>query len=164
MPQMILPIFSEEVTCITPELGYSKKDGMVYYFHGSFPVFCHAEKDLESFRMFTSQLVVGGQCKPKEIIAAFGISAISVKRYVKRFREKGAKGFYEKKKTRGATVLNKEVMDKAQELLSDGYTYKEAAGELGLKANTLDKAIRAGKLISVEKKMKHPEAPKASVV
>lgn len=164
MPQMILPIFSKDVTCINPELGYAKRDGMVYYFHGSFPVFTHAEKDLESFRMFTSQLIVNGQCKPKEIIAAFGISAISVKRYVKRYREKGAKGFYEKRKARRATVLTKEVIEKAQELLSEEYTYKEAADELGIKPNTLDKAIRAGKLIAVEKKTKQAEAPKASVV
>lgn len=164
MPQMILPLFSTDVTFINPELGYSKRDGMVYYFHGSFPVFCHAEKDLASFRMFTSQLIVGGQCRPKEIIVAFGISTISVKRYVKKFREKGAGGFYEKPKARKATILTKEVLCEAQELLSEGFTYKEAAEEIGIKPNTLDKAIRAGKLIAVQKKTKKPEVPKVNAV
>lgn len=164
MPQMILPIFSTDVTFINPELGYAKRDGMVYYFHGSFPVFCHAEKDLASFRMFTSQLIVGGQCKPKEIITAFGISPISIKRHVKRFREKGAGGFYEKQKARKATVLTKEVLNKAQGLLNEGFFYKEAAEELGIKPNTLDKAIRSGKLIVVEKKTKQPRIPKANGV
>lgn len=162
MPQMILPIFSTDVTFINAELGYAKRDGMVYYFHGSFPVYCHAEKDLASFRMYTSQLIVGGQCKPKEIIAAFGISSISVKRYVKKFREKGAGGFYEKQKARKATVLTKEALNKSQELLNEGFTYKEAAEELSIKPNTLDKAIRAGKLIITQKKTKKSETPKAN--
>lgn len=152
MPQMILPIFYTDVTCINPELGYAKREGMVYYFHGSFPVFCHAEKDLASFRMFTSQLIVNGQCKPKEIIEAFGISSISVKRHVKKYRERGAGAFYEKQRTRSATVLTKEVLNKAQGLLNEGFAYKEAAEELGVKPDTLNKAIRAGKLIAAKKK------------
>jgi len=43
--------------------------------------------------MFTSQMIVNGTVKPKEIVKAFGVPIITVKRYVKVFRDYGAKGF-----------------------------------------------------------------------
>lgn len=164
MPQMILPIFSRDVTEISSQMGYARREGMIYYFHGSFPVFCHEEKDLASFRMFTSQLIESGQCKPKEIVAAFGISVISVKRHVKKYREKGIGAFYKKQRSRSATVLTKEVLVKIQGQLNVGTDYTEAAGAIGVKADTVYKAIRSGKLIEVKKKQKMQEALKATEV
>jgi transposase len=58
------------------------------------PVFQHPEKDYASFRLFTSQLVVNGNVKQVEIINAFNVSAISVKRWVKKYREQGAESFF----------------------------------------------------------------------
>ena len=93
MPQTLLPIFPPGLTFINRQIGFEKKDGRIYYFHGILPVFSHDEDDLESFRFITSQLIVGGNVKQVEIVNAFGISSISVKRSVKRLREKGAQGF-----------------------------------------------------------------------
>ena len=94
MAQTQLPIFPSHYTLITPVLGFEKRDGMVYYFHGSLPVFTHAEADLASFRMFTSQLVVGGHVSQIEISRSFGVSYSSVKRGVKKYREHGASAFF----------------------------------------------------------------------
>ncbi len=99
MAQMVLPIFPEGMTMITSVLGFEKRDGQVYYFHGGLAVFSHAEDDSKSFRMFTSQLVVNGNCKQVDIIRAFGIPSITMKRAVKLFQEKGPAGFFEKRKT-----------------------------------------------------------------
>ncbi|RJP27586.1 MAG: helix-turn-helix domain-containing protein [Candidatus Omnitrophota bacterium] len=110
MPQELLPQFSVvEDGEITDLLSFQKREGMIYYFHGSFPVFCHAEKDRKSFRMFTSQLVVNGNCRQVDIIPAFGVSAISVKRAVKKYREGGTAAFYTPPRTRGASVLTTEM-------------------------------------------------------
>ena len=49
----------------------------------------HEEEDIGSFRMFTSQMIVNGTVKPKEIVKALGVPSITVKRYVKVFREHG---------------------------------------------------------------------------
>ena len=48
-------------------------------------------KAMRSFRMFTSQMIVNGTVKPKEIVRAFGVPMITVKRYVKLNREHGSR-------------------------------------------------------------------------
>jgi len=94
MPQTRLPFFPEDIELINNYIGIQKKNSIVYYFNGSMPVFQHAEKDYASFRLFTSQLVVNGNAKQVEIVSAFNVSAISVKRWVKKYREKGASSFF----------------------------------------------------------------------
>jgi hypothetical protein len=64
MPQELLPSFPEGEGVINGPMSFQKRDGQVYYFLGAFPVFSHAEKDTKSFRLFASQLVVNGSCRP----------------------------------------------------------------------------------------------------
>src|SRR2546428_4422964 len=47
--------------------------------------------------MFTSQMIVNGTAKPKEIVQTFRAPMGTVKRYMKVYRDYGAKGFYEPK-------------------------------------------------------------------
>jgi len=51
------------------------------------PVFVHDADDIASFRMITSQFCINGNAKQAEIIRAFGVTKISMKRAVKRYRE-----------------------------------------------------------------------------
>ena len=152
MAQMVLPVFPSESTPINDILSFCQRDGTVYYFHGSVPVFMHPEKDMRSFRMFASQLVVNGNCSQAELVRAFGISSISMKRYVKQYRTGGPASFFTPPGRRGARVLTPEVMAQAQELLSAGVDRSEVARRLALKPNTLGKAIGAGRLVEREKK------------
>ena len=87
MSQIQLPLFPPGVTPITQVLAFSKEDGRVTYFNGSMPVFAHDEDDLASFRMITAQFYVNGNATQAEIMRAFGVSKISLKRAVKRYRE-----------------------------------------------------------------------------
>ena len=104
--------------------------------------------------MFTSQMIVNGTVKPKEIVKAFGVPCITVKRYVKVFREQGIEGFYEtKSRLSSASVLKGEVLGRAQELLEQGWSVPQVSSELKVLANTLHKAIRAGRLPAAQKKM-----------
>ncbi len=105
MPQLMLPIFPEGTTHITPVLTFAKKDGQVTYFHGVMPVFTHPENDIRSFRMITSQFCVNGSAKQVEIIKAFGVPGCSVKRAVKLYQEKGPSGFFMPPRPRGPAVL-----------------------------------------------------------
>src|SRR6266852_1438370 len=153
MPQRQLPIFPAGVTEINHSIAVQKQDGQVWYVHGHLPVFHHEEEDIGSFRMFTSQMIVNGTVKPKEIVRAFGVPIITVKRYVKVFRDYGAKGFYETKTRRSsASVLKGEVLERARMLLEEGRSVPEVAGELKVLPNTLHKAIRAGRLPAHQKK------------
>lgn len=94
MPQTRLPFFPDDIELVNNYIGFQKKNGIVYYFNGAMPVFQHPESDYSSFRLFTSQLVVNGNATQAEIVRAFDVSSISVKRWVKKYREGGAAAFF----------------------------------------------------------------------
>jgi hypothetical protein len=153
MPQLQLPIYPAGVTEINSRIAVQTASGTVYYIHGHLPVFQHAEEDVRSFRMFSSQMIANGTVKPREIVQAFGVPMVTVKRYLKLYREQGAKGFYENKpRHSSASVLRGEVLGQAQQLLDEGRSVPEVAAELQVLGNTLHKAIRAGRLRAGQKK------------
>lgn len=153
MPQRQLPIFPAGVTEINSSIAVQKEGRQVWYIHGHLPVFHHDDEDVQSFRMFTSQMIINGTVKPKEIVKAFGVPSITVKRYVKVFREQGVRGFYETKSHQSsASVLKGEVLERARAMLEQGRSVPDIAGELEVLANTLHKAIRAGRLPAPQKK------------
>ena len=114
MPHKQLPLFAEGMKPISAHLAVEKRDGQVTYFNGQLPVFSHAAEDIRTFRMITAQFCINGTAKQADIARAFGVTLISVKRAVKRYREQGVSGFYEEPKRRGAAVLTAEVLDAAQ--------------------------------------------------
>jgi prepilin-type processing-associated H-X9-DG protein len=116
------------------------------YFVGIQPVFRHEQSDHRSFRMFTAQLVCQGACRQMDIVRSFGVSPISVKRAVKRYRRQGVAGFYRPRKGRGGGVLTAAVLSRAQELLDGGGSRSEVAAKLEIKPDTLRKAIHQGRL------------------
>ena len=152
MPQTLLPCFPPENTPINDLVSFCRREGSVYYFHGCLPVFTHAVEDLRSFRMFTSQLVVNGNCSQAEVVRAFGISSVSMKRYVKLYRAGGPPAFFKQPGRRGATVLTGAVSAQAQALLSAGVDRLAVARQLGLKPNTLAKAFHGGRLVEPKTK------------
>lgn len=154
MPQMLLPIFPDDVIYLNSNLAVRKENGRITYFNGMMPVFCHDEDDIESFQMITSQFCCSGIVKQVDVVRAFGVTDISVMRAVKRYRELGPAGFYAPKKTRGASVLTASVIEKAQEMLDEGKGLPEIAAALDLKRDTLSKAVRDGRLHRVKKKIR----------
>ncbi len=146
MPQMLLPIFPPGSTRINDLIGFEVKNGRVYYFHGIMPVFSHDEEDLNSFRFITSQLVVSGNVRQVEIAKAFGISAISIKRYVAMMRKEGPGAFFKKRKGRSAHVLTEKVLKKIQRLLDKGMSVNAISEKVDVKAPTIRKGIQNGKL------------------
>jgi transposase-like protein len=153
MPQPLLPMFPADVTEINDVVSFAKREGTVYYFNGPMPVFSHAESDRASCRMFTSQMVINGNCTQAQLVRAFGISVISMKRYVKQYRQSGAAGFFKVRAARQPRVLTPAVRQKAQELIQQGHGRNAVARELGLKSDTLRKAIKAGRIVEPIKKM-----------
>jgi hypothetical protein len=110
-------------------------------------VFQHPENERRSFRMFTAQLICQGACRQVDIVRAFGVSKNSVIRSVEKYRAGGVNAFYAPHAARGASVMTLEVTAQAQQLLGAGWSRKEVAEQLGLKLDTLRKAIQHGRLI-----------------
>jgi transposase len=151
MPQLQLPIFLDGLTPINDNLAFQRRDEQVVYFHGMMPVFQHGEKDLKSFRMFTSQLVANGTARQRDIVQAFGVPLATVKRYMKVHREQGSAGFFQPPRRRSASVLTSEVKQRAQALLDEGESVPVVSLAVGVAGNTLHKAIRAGRLHQFKK-------------
>ena len=150
--QTLLPIFPTESTRINEVLSFEKREGTVWYLHGCMPVFSHSEKDYASFNMYTSQLVVLGQCRQVEIVKAFGVSTISVKRHVKKYGEGGPGMFFKERSVRKFAVLTPAVLTRAQGLLNEGKSRYEVSEYLCIKSDTLYRAIRSGRLVEFKKK------------
>lgn len=162
---MQLPIFPQGVTHITPEVAFQCEEGKVCYFNGHLPVFIHDKEDLATFRMFSSQLVVTGNATQAQIARAFGVPLVTVKRYVKLYRQGGPCAFYVAPKQRSASKLSPQVCQQVQALLDQGLEVPEVGRRMGILANTLHKAIRAGRLRGAKKKIYRPravQAPRAS--
>jgi hypothetical protein len=151
VPQLQLPIFPQGLTSITEDLAFQREDGKVVYFHGLMPVFQHDEKDLRSFRMFTSQLIANGTARQRDIEQAFGVPLATVKRYMKVYREQGTAGFFRTPRRRSASVLTPEVKQCAQALLDEGKSVPEVSLTIGVAGDTLRKAIHAGRLHEFKK-------------
>jgi transposase-like protein len=142
-----LPIFPDRVTHITAEIAFHRDAGKVYYFSGHLPVFVHEERDLATFRMFTSQLAINGNVTQAQISRTFGVPLVTVKRYVKLYRQGGVHAFFAPQKRRTGHRLTAEVRQHAQTLLNKGLAVPEVGRRVGILANTLHKAIRDGRLV-----------------
>ena len=133
-------------TAINDMISVVQRDNRWSYFYGVAPVFEHPADDRQSFRMFTAQLCCQGACEQAQIIRAFGVSKNSVIRSVAKYRQEGAKGFFQPRKGRGGTVMTAEVIAQAESLLNLGHQRSEVADELGIKYDTLGKAINEGRV------------------
>jgi transposase len=147
IPQALLPLIADGATRISDLISVVRQNGQWIYFCGVQPVFQHAEGDRRAFRMFTAQLVCQGACRQVDIVRSFGVSKNSVIRSVNRYRAGGVEAFYTPRAPRGASVMTPEVAARAQQLLGTGWSPTEVARELGLKVDTLRKAIQKGRLI-----------------
>jgi len=146
MPQLQLPMFPNGVTQITDLLAFKKEGGKIVYLNGHMPIFAHNEKDLQSFRMITSYFYDSGFVKQSDLIRTFGVTPISVKRSVKKFREKGIPGFYAERRVRGAAILVADVVAKAEELLTEDAKISDVARQINVSPDTLRKAIKSGRV------------------
>lgn len=146
MPQGILPIFPSGNSIINEKISFEKIGNNIVYYNYVSPIFSHALKDKKAFRVISSQLYINGLVSQADISRAFGVSKISIKRYVKLYREEGIDGFYKKRNVRGAAVLTPLVLDQCQSMLDEGKEVPEIASRLSLKRDTLNKAIKSGKL------------------
>ena len=142
-----MPLIADGATRISDSISVVREKDQWTYFCGVQPVFRHAESDRRAFRMFTAQLICQGACRQKDVIRAFGVAKNSVIRSVNRYHAGGVDAFYTPRAVRGPSVITPEVAARAQQLLGAGCNPREVAQELGLKSDTLRKAIQQGRLI-----------------
>ena len=152
MSQGILPLIPPGATAINEMVSVVRQEKTWTYFLSTYPIYSHPEDDHQCFRSIIAQLINNGSCKQCEVVGAFGISKKCAIRAVKQIRERGIKSFFEPRKSkRSGAVLTPEVLSSAQNLLNEQLSRKEVAEELGVKLDTLKKAIHDGRLQESEK-------------
>ena len=93
------------------------------------PVFQHGEGDVGAFRLFTSQMIVNGTVKPKDIVRAFGVPMVTVKRYFKVMRERGSEGFYVRQaRHSSASVLKEKSWNERSSCWTRDEAYRKSPG------------------------------------
>lgn len=152
MPQMQLPVFPHGTTPINDELACERRAEQVTYFNGHLPVFTHEVKDVATFRLYTTQLIVNGTASQGEIVRAFGVPLVTVKRCVKRYREQGPGAFYQPAKRKTGTQLTPERLVQVQALLDQGLGVPAISAHTGVMKSTLHKALDDGRLRAPVKK------------
>jgi transposase-like protein len=152
MPQVQLPVFPYGSSPITPELAVERKENQVVYFNGHLPVFTHPADDLASFRLFTTQLIVNGTASQGQIARVFGVPLRTIKRCVKRYRDRGPQAFFAPAPKRQGHRLSPERLAQAQGMLDEGDSVPQISAQLGVLASTLHKAIDHGRLKQIKKK------------
>jgi transposase len=146
MPQALLPIIPHGATELNDRISVVRESDQWTYFCGIQPVFSHPQADRRAFQMFTAQLCCQGACTQAQIVRAFGVSKNSVLRSVAKYRKEGIDGFYRPRRRRSSPVITAEVIAEAERLLGLGYACREAAEELGIRCDTLRKAIHQGRV------------------
>lgn len=144
--QQILPMIPSGATRINENLSVLREGGHVRYFYFLFEIGVHAESDLASFRHKICELVSTGACRNIEILRTFGMSASSLKRWLRQYAEKGPGVFYRDRGVRGGAVLAGDVLQEAQTLLDRGFTRGEVAEKLSVSYDVIRKAVKDGRL------------------
>ncbi len=143
--QILLPIFPYATCLITPSLGFQRIKDDVYYYHSGVPIYSHEVGDMNSFRYFTSNLIDKGRCEGTDICKTFGVSYASVLRYLKRFREEGADGFFGSDARHGHTYkMLPDVIARIQKELDAGKSNNSIAKKERISEGTIRYAINKG--------------------
>ena len=105
------------------------------------------------------QLVVNGSATQGDIRRAFGVPKVAVQRAVDKYRAGGTAAFFVSPRARRGRQLTPELLGQVQVRLDQGESVPEISRQTGVLANTLHKAIRAGRLRGLAKKKTLGSAP-----
>ena len=145
--QLQLPIFPAECKMLASTVGVYEKDGIVQYIVNGLPVYSHGKDDLQAFRFFTSNLIDQGRCRQTEVERCFCVSADSVIRNLKKFREQREEVFFSPENRHGhCHKIRGEVHKRIQKKLGAGQSVNSIAKEEKLTEGAIRYAIRQGHL------------------
>jgi len=145
--QTILPFIPVGATKINDILTVIRNEEEWSYYLGLYPIYKHTANDDKHFRLIAAQLIDSKTCKQCEIMEAFGVSRKRLNRAEKQLKERGIASFFSKRSGRkGGTILTPDKLQQAQQLLNRGESRCDVSSELGIKPDTLRKAINDGRL------------------
>ena len=145
--QLFLPMYPQSTKMLSNNVGVFELEGIVNYIANGMPIYSHGKDDLSSYRYITSNLIDKNLVTKREVVKFFGVSEISVSRYYKKFKERGANAFFgftssEKK----CYKLLGELLKRVQEKLDKGMSNYKIAIEEDISEGTIRYALQQGRL------------------
>ena len=142
-----LPQIPEGSTPINDIVSVTSENGTWTYYIYLWPLYIHQSSQRDHFRYIASSLINAGLCRQKEIVSVFGVDRKLLSRANKQLKERGAESFFQKRVGRtGGRVLTAPKLAHAQKLFNQGCSREEVSAELGVKKDTLRKALMDGRL------------------
>ena len=145
--QLQFPFYPKEARLINPHVGVYERGDFVQYIVNGMPIFSHGKEDINLFRYITSNLISQGLCRKVEIVRTFGVSEDSVSRAYKKFKERGADGFFGTEARHGhAHKILGERKVRILRKIDKGQSVNSIAIEEGVGESSIRYAIKQGYL------------------
>ncbi len=116
--------------------SFAISDGRMTYFHNLQPFDFHDVADRGPMLLRAARFVESG-VRRADIQAAFGISRSTLKRAVRKLRERGEASFHKPRRERGTSVITGARKARAERLLASGMGGAALARELGVPTSTV---------------------------
>ena len=145
--QLKLPIFPHETKLFNGSFGVFTHGGTVFYLHCGQPVGMHEEEDHNSFRHKIASFIEVGLCTQSEVVKTLHVSADSIRRSCKQYRENGEAAFFAPDGRKGKShKMLPQVLERVQKQLNEGKSVNSIAKKEGVREGTIRYCIQVGKL------------------
>jgi len=146
--QRRLQLTPEGAQEISPKLSLLHKEGRFCFFNGGDPILTISENDHFGIRVALGVFSDMELARPTDLARALGYNPSTAFRNRKKIREGGVSALLNKESPgpRGPSKLKGEVMEEAQRLLDESYSFREVARSVGVTEGAIRKAIARGVL------------------
>ena len=132
--QMHLPVQPTGAEEINAVLAVVRNNGQVAYVASGVPVFTHAENDAVGQRLAAVQMMELGLAGREDLSAALHLDRSTLTRHSRKVRTEGVLGVVQSKRgPKGAHRFTAEKRERAAQLLDQGSSIRQAAGQVGVR-------------------------------
>jgi hypothetical protein len=146
--------FPSDIKIINKNLVLINKEGRLYFFNGSGPIYSCTTDDKAGIRLAEGMFLDLKIALPSELARALGVNQSTVHRNRQKYQEGGVGAFKEKKVVRDAYKLKEDKCAHAQELLGSGRCQTATAKKIGVSEGAIRYAIKKGRLKGVTQEKK----------
>ena len=145
--QLQFPYFPKDTKMVSNCLGAYTQDDIVYYIVNGLVVYSHSSDDLNAFRFITSNFIDKGLCSRAEVQRAFGVSIDSVRRSYRKYKDRGASGFFgpDARKGKAYKMVGK-LVERIQSKLDKGQSNLSIAKQEGVSESSIRYHLDIGTL------------------
>ncbi|MBK7238201.1 MAG: helix-turn-helix domain-containing protein [Sterolibacteriaceae bacterium] len=140
----VQPTGAEEINAV---LAIVRNNGQVAYVAYGIPVFTHAESDAVGQRLAAVQMMELGLARREDLSGALHLDRSTLTRHSRKVRTEGVLGVVQNKRgPKGAHRFTAEKRARAAQLLDQGSSIRQAAGQVGVTEGTIRRTLRRGEL------------------